>query len=119
MTKESKFKSQFRQTSRWKSFRKKMKAKCKVDAVTTKPLLKGFQVHHMDLNPNHYTNLVDDNFCCLNRQSHEFIHWLYRYKNWREILKNIYIILAKMEQLNESSPNNRESTYNQSDIKNE
>lgn len=100
MTKEQKHKSKFRQTSKWKNWRKYLKGKRKVDAVTGKPLLKGWNLHHCDMNDAHYENLVEDNFECLNKASHEMIHWLFRYKNWRELLTNIYRILEKMEKLN-------------------
>ena len=51
-----------------------------VDEVTLKPLYKGWNLHHMDQRPEHYTNVDNEcRFRALNKQTHEFIHWLYRY----------------------------------------
>ena len=101
MSKTQNKKSKFRSTSIWKSFRKSMKDKRKNDAVTGRPLLKGWNLHHCDLNETHYEDISnEDNFECLNKTSHEVVHWLFRYKNWREILKNIETLLEKMEKLN-------------------
>ena len=101
MSKIQNKKSKFRSTSTWKSFRKLMKDKRKNDEVTGRPLLKGWNLHHCDLNEAHYEDISnEDNFKCLNKTTHEVIHWLFRYKNWREILKNIEILLEKMEKLN-------------------
>ena len=94
-------KSKFRSTSAWKNFRKKMKEKQKVDFITGKPLYAGFNLHHLDLDEKHYEDISnEDNFVCLNKTSHETIHWLFRYKNWRQLLKNIETLLEKMEKIN-------------------
>lgn len=78
-----------------------MKDKRKIDVVTGRPLLKGWNLHHCDLNEAHYEDISnEDNFECLNQTTHKFVHWLFRYKNWREILKNIETLLEKMEKLN-------------------
>lgn len=79
-----------------------MKDKHKVDAITGKPLYKGWNLHHCDMSDEHYEDLSnEENFECLNVSSHEFVHWLFRYKNWREILKNIETLLEKMEKIND------------------
>lgn len=100
MTPASKEKAKFRRTAKWKSFRIKMKNKYKKDFITDKPLLKGFQVHHCDMKLENYKNLKEENFYCLNKSSHEIVHFLFRYKNWRDILKRLKIVLEKMEKLN-------------------
>ena len=101
MSKTQNKKSKFRSTNTWKSFRKSMKIKRKNDVITGRPLLKGWNLHHCDLNEEHYEDISNDyNFECLNKTTHEVIHWLFRYKNWREILKNIETLLEKMEKLN-------------------
>ena len=103
MSKTQNKKSKFRSTSKWKSFRKSMKDKRKIDAITCRPLLKGWNLHHCDLNEAHYEDISnEDNFECLNKTAHEFVHWLFRYKNWREVLKNIETLLEKMEKVNGS-----------------
>lgn len=103
MSKAQNKKSKFRSTSTWKKFRKSMKDKQKTDIITGKPLLKGFNLHHCDLNEEHYEDISkEDNFVCLNKTTHEVVHWLFRYKNWREVLQNLYKLLEKMEKINET-----------------
>lgn len=95
-------KSKFRASSKWKDFRKKMKDKQKVDFITGKPLYAGFNLHHLDLDENHYEDISnEDNFICLNRKSHDLIHFLFRYKEWRQLLKNIETLLEIMEKIND------------------
>lgn len=101
MTREAKHKANFRKTSKWKNWRKYMKSKRKVDEVTGKPLYKGWQLHHLDMRDEHYEELYEDRFCCLNRKTHDMIHWLYRYDNYDEILMNMKIIIQKMRKYNE------------------
>lgn len=102
MNKEQKAKSKFRQSAKWKDFRKRMKQKNKVDFLTEKPLYAGWNLHHCDLDSKHY-EMIDneENFACLNRTSHEVVHWLYRYKDWREVLERLKTIMEKMEALNQ------------------
>ena len=99
ITKASKEKAKFRATSVWKKFRDLLKKERKVDFVTNKPLRKGFQVHHCDLNENHYKDLNPLNFITVNRNSHKIIHEIYRY-DWRMILDNLRIVFEKMDELN-------------------
>jgi len=75
-----KIKSKFRATSVWKKFRKQLKEERSIDEVTLKPLYKGFQCHHKNLNEDYYTDISNkDNFATLNKQTHDFIHWAFRY----------------------------------------
>lgn len=75
-----KMKTKFRATSRWRDFRKFIKDTRQVDEVTLKPLRAGFQVHHLDLRPEHYTNIEDEErFLACNRLTHSMLHDLYRY----------------------------------------
>lgn len=99
-TAESKAKSKFRQTSKWKKFRAFIKKSRKIDFVTGKPLLKGWQLHHANMQIGMYGNLNPENFYALNKTTHELIHFLWRYTEWRKLLEQIRIILEKMEQLN-------------------
>lgn len=95
-------KRNFRASKKWKDFRKKMKEKQKVDFITGKPLYAGFNLHHLDLDEKHYEDISnEDNFICLNRKSHDLIHFLFRYKEWRQLLKNIETLLERMEKLND------------------
>ena len=99
MTKASKEKAKFRATSVWKKFRDLLKRERKVDFITKKPLRKGFQVHHLDLNENNYKDLNPLNFVTVNKNSHKIIHEIYRY-DWRMILDNLRIVFEQMDKLN-------------------
>ncbi len=99
ITKASKEKAKFRATSVWKKFRELLKKERKVDFITKKTLRKGFQVHHCDLNENHYKDLNPLNFVTVNKNSHKIIHEIYRY-DWRMILDNLRIVFEKMDELN-------------------
>lgn len=83
-------KNKFRKTSFWKEFRKKHFIKeikklkngkekiiPNVDEVTLRPLTKYFDLHHLNLNSQNYTNLDDSQFKALNSKTHECIHWFY------------------------------------------
>ena len=101
LTAEQKHKRDFRGTSKWKNWRKYLKNKQKVDQITGKPLLKGFNCHHLDMRDEWYEDLHEDKFICLNKQTHEVLHWLFRYRNWRQVLYNLSDYLSKMEQYRE------------------
>lgn len=106
MTKEAKDKAKFRQTSKWKKFRAFMKKKADgKDFVTQMPLRAGWQLHHGDMSEEHYQNLEAENFFCLSKTSHEMVHWLFRYTDWRGMLERLYVILEKMETLNKKGTN--------------
>lgn len=87
---DSETKNKFRKTSFWKDFRKrhfikeikklkngKEKIIPNVDEVTLRPLTKYFDLHHLDLNSQNYTNLEESKFKALNSKTHEYIHWFY------------------------------------------
>lgn len=97
-------KAKFRATRRWQNFRKDMYDKANgKDAITGKPLRKGhWNLHHMDLDSAHYEVLEDDRFLCLNNQTHDFIHWAYRYyRNEGEaFIHNFEDALERMKELN-------------------
>ena len=100
LTKEQKEKAKFRQTAVWKNFRNMLKKQRKVDFLTGKPLRAGFQVHHCDLNPEHYKNLDPDDFYTLSRSSHEYIHWGFRYPDWEFLLLRTAHVWLQMDKLN-------------------
>lgn len=95
-------KTNFRKTKDWKDFRKKMASRA-VDQITGRKLLKGWQLHHLDT--ENYTDLNESKFACLNRQTHEVVHWLYRYKDWRTVIKNLADLIQEMEKLNDYNEN--------------
>lgn len=115
---DGKQKSLFRKTQKWKDFRRKFYIKetktlkngkkkdvPNVDPITLQPLTKTFNLHHMDLDPRHYTSLDAANFRPLRTQSHEVLHWLYSYyRKDPAILDRLKTLLDEMCRLN----NNRD-----------
>lgn len=99
LTDEQKAKRKFRDSAVWKKFRIRLKKERKVDFITGKPLYSGFQVHHCDLNPEHYKDLIPDNYITLNRTFHRVIHEIYRY-DWQDVLARLAIVFRKMDELN-------------------
>lgn len=102
-------KAKFRRRKEWKEFRKTMKKLKKYDAITGSKLSKNFNLHHCDFNPEHYTNLDENNFECLNNMSHDTIHYFFgvpgQLKNWRLLILRTITILKKMERLNADKKN--------------
>lgn len=87
MNKVQKQKRKVRSTKEWTNFRKLMYNRCEgVDKVTGMPLRKGWQLHHLDMNSERYAELIPEKFICVNRQTHEMIHWVFRYKEWKQLL---------------------------------
>lgn len=73
-------KAQFRKTKEWIAFRKRIAEKYNnKDAITGKKLYKGWTLHHLDLNPDNYKILNENNFIPLNKKTHDVIHFLFRY----------------------------------------
>ena len=102
MNEAQKKKRKFRQSKEWKSFRNLMKKKSdNKDVITLKPLRKGFQVHHQDLDETKYNVLNPDNFICCNNLTHKFIHWLYTYYiKDPAIIDRIKAEMIKMAEIN-------------------
>lgn len=102
MNETQKAKKKFRQTKEWKNFRKLMFSKSgKVDRITQKPLRKGWQLHHLLLDETRYSELNEENFICLNRQTHETIHWLFRYfQKDTAVIERLQKIMQKMKEIN-------------------
>ena len=102
MTESQKEKRKFRQSKEWKTFRGYMKKQSGgLDKITQKPLRKGYQVHHLNLDESQYKNLDEKQFICLNNLSHKFIHWLFPYfiKD-PAIIDRIKNILEEMQKIN-------------------
>ena len=105
MTSQQK-KTKFRQSYKWKRLRNRLKEERVNDELTDEPLQPGWSLHHIDMNENHYFNITnEDNFMCLNRQTHEFLHWLLRhYKRNPEILDNLRAVCEKHKEINFPEP---------------
>ena len=97
-------KTRFRRSAKWIRFRKHMKSKQRVCAVTGKPLGPTAALHHLDLREENYDNIDDESkFIYLSHTAHEMIHWLIGPKgncDWKTRLKNIERILWEMDEIN-------------------
>jgi hypothetical protein len=89
-------KTKFRASSKWKKFRVFMKKLFEgKDAITGKPLYKGWNLHHLD--EKNYSDLKPEKFIPLNKKSHEMLHFLERYDNYEEVAANLvkYVKIMK------------------------
>lgn len=95
-------KAKLRATKEWKAFRIKIAEKQnKKDVITGKPLRKGYNVHHLDMSAENYDKLDEENFIALNKQTHDALHFLFRYyQNDRGILDKLKTFLDRMVELN-------------------
>lgn len=103
MTATEKAKRTFRQSAIWKAFRHKKNVEQKgLCYLTHKKLLKGANLHHLDLNADHYEDVSDPtHFVFLNKQAHDAVHFLYRYYvKDPSILDRLKEILDRMVELN-------------------
>jgi hypothetical protein len=92
-------KNRFRDTSVWKTFRKKFSNK--PDALSLKKLPKRWNLHHMSLSPYNYTCLDESLFIPLGSKNHEIIHHLYGlYRKDKAILDRLKDILDTMCEIN-------------------
>ena len=91
-------KAKFRSSKAWKDFRRKMFQLQKIDPVTLKKLNKMANLHHLDLRAENYKNLDISRFVLLNQQTHDCIHFLFRYyEKDPMILKRVENILEMMK----------------------
>lgn len=98
MSKNSELKAKFRRSPEWKNFRKHMaELYDNKDAITGKPLRKGWNLHHMCMSVENYKDLCEDKYIPLNRASHDLIHTAFRYSY--AIDKLVYYV-HKMEEIN-------------------
>lgn len=101
MTEQEREKKRFRQRKEWLEFREQQRKKRKIDGITGRKLVKCYELHHMDLNPEHYTNLDEENFIPLNKNTHKFIHWLYPYFLEDEgVIDRLREVLLQMKRIN-------------------
>lgn len=100
--KASEKKVKLRATKEWKTFRIKIAEKQdKKDFITGKPLRKGYNCHHLDMSAENYDKLMEENFIALNKQTHDALHFLFRYyQTDRHILDSFKEVLDKMVELN-------------------
>ena len=96
-------KRRFRDSKAWKEFRERMKeSQGGVCQVTGARLSRLWQLHHLDLDEEHYENLDPDNFACLSWNMHKVVHAVFvrsRPREWRKRVLNLIRIWKKMESL--------------------
>lgn len=103
MKMDTKERQRFRNTKQWKEFRRKLIEKQKKDAITGNPLTITANCHHCLLDYERYTELNDENFVMLNKESHDVTHFFFlksKPREWRKRVLNLIKILKKMEKLN-------------------
>lgn len=96
---KQKDKTNFRNTAKWKKFRVFKKAQQNnIDPITLSKLYKGWNLHHLNLNADEYTNIDNpDDFVGLNKMTHDMLHWLYNYyKKDPKVLERIKFYLDSM-----------------------
>ena len=96
-------KQKFRRTSTWSNFRQKIRRKYnKKDYLTGKDLTRTWNLHHLDMDDRHYTDLSEDGkFVPLNKDTHKFVHWLFRiYRHDKDVLRRLKIIMDLMYMYN-------------------
>ena len=106
-TYNQKSKKKFRDSKRWKDFRRQMYEQSGREcAVTGNRLTRLWQLHHMDMSEEHYENLKPENFVCLSWNMHKVVHALFvksKPRDWRKRVLNLIKILKSMEKLNSKS----------------
>ena len=72
------------------------------DFVTHKKLRSVYSLHHLDLNPDHYTDISDpSHFENLNSDIHSLVHKIYPYyRKDPEVLERLKGLLDRMKELN-------------------
>lgn len=98
-------KRNFRASKIWKAFRHKINVMQKgLDYITHKKLLKGANLHHMNLDASKYEDLSnEDQFIFLNKSTHTWVHEIYRYyRTDPEVLDRLKEVLDKMILINEN-----------------
>ena len=95
-------KTAFRNTSTWQRYRKFRKRHDKVDYVTHKALGTKWSLHHMNLDPDKYTDLSEmENFVSLNNSTHDIVHLLYPlYLEDPEIIDRLEDVFQRMKRIN-------------------
>lgn len=97
-------KTKFRSSKPWKDFRDKKRKEQEKDPVTGAKLTRMANLHHLDLNEEHYEDLSnEDNFVFLNQMTHKVVHWFFSKTNpkqWRDRMERLKPILEAMERIN-------------------
>lgn len=99
-------KAKFRSSALWRVFREHMASLYNNrDAITGEKLRKGWQLHHLDLNSEHYKDLIEENFIPVNVGTHELLHREYLFYMKEARAEKMKQILLKMYELNNIKEN--------------
>lgn len=92
--------SDFRKSDDWKKFKHKCRLHTSKDYITKEPLVRDWNLHHLDMNIQRYNQISDmKRFMPLNPKTHTLIHDLFRlYKKDHKVLDRIKETLDKMEE---------------------
>lgn len=97
-------KTKFRASKKWRDFRDRIRHVQEKDPVTGAKLSRMSNLHHKDLNEEHYEDLSDEShFVFLNKKTHETVHFLYvksKPREWRKRVLVLIKILKEMENIN-------------------
>lgn len=102
-TEHAKKKNSVRQSSEWRALREEVKQSQRTDPLTNSRLTKDFNCHHMDMNPDNYSDLSRDKFVGLNKLSHTVIHFFAEMKDWRAGVAKLTELLERMEELSDGN----------------
>lgn len=94
-------KAKFRKSKEWQDFRESFRQE-NIDALTCEPLKKKFTLHHVDLNPKSYKDLIKEKFLGFNSSfEHRIVHYLYsRYIKDPHIMLRLSKIIEDMAKQN-------------------
>lgn len=93
--------SDFRRSDTWKKFKHKCRLHTSKDYITKDPLVRNWNLHHLDLDITRYDDISDMNrFMPLNPKTHEMIHELFKYyKKDPNVINRLKVTLEKMYEL--------------------
>ena len=97
-------KTKFRGSKKWRDFRDKKRKEQVNDPVTGAKLTRMANLHHKDLNEEHYEDISnEDNIVFLNKKTHDVVHFFFlksKPTEWRKRIERIIPILEDMERIN-------------------
>ena len=101
--KQKNVKAEFLRSLKWKRWRYTMLDYYdNKDCITNKPLRAKWNLHHLDLREENYQVLKEERFRPLNSDTHDCVHFLYRYyKKDPFIIDRLRTILDLMVKYNE------------------
>lgn len=96
-------KRKVRSSPEWAELRETIsKNQNNIDPVTCRPLLRGWNLHHLSQCSEFYDDLSEDRFVALNHRTHEIVHALYdvykREQSW-QFLDELKTIIEKMVEI--------------------